>query len=210
MTVCARPNATSLRLASSAKSGGITVLALVQPSFAKPSCCRLWHRPRKHRKRRLRRIPSHKADAGPVVMAAAPHSMITARRSLRCLPQLAWRAKPLEHAWIRVAREAVWPESQVVLFSFVFRTHFFYVRPHRGHRARAESPNKVQATDYGMRLAMGGCSEDVSGNCAVANAQHGNWSALDVARSAHGESLVFELCGKFALEFASRWRLIQT
>ena len=35
---------------------------------------------------------------------------------------LARRAKPLEHAWVRIAREAVGPEGQVVLQQWLART----------------------------------------------------------------------------------------
>ena len=112
MTACGRPNATCLILASGARAGSITVLALVQPVFATPSCCRPSRRPRRrccvrslgralphgsapsparpapqYRQTACSslcggdcacRCPSHKADAGPMDLAAAPLSMFTA------------------------------------------------------------------------------------------------------------------------------------
>ena len=156
MTACGRPNATCLNLASGARAGSITVLALVQPVFATPSCCRPSRRPRRRCcVRSLGRALPHGSAPSPA--RPAPQYRQTACSSLcggdwplpvaqgRCgahgpgcgaavdvygdhyaaCPRtglLARRAKPLERAWIRVVREALGPECQVVPQQWLVRT----------------------------------------------------------------------------------------
>ena len=63
------------------------------------------------------RCGAHGHGCGAVVDARADHHAACPRTGL-----LARRAKPLEHAWVRIVREAVGPEGQVVPQQWLART----------------------------------------------------------------------------------------
>ena len=63
------------------------------------------------------RCGAHGHGSGAVVDAYGDHHAACPRTGL-----LARRAKPLEHAWVRIAREAVGPEGQVVPQQWLART----------------------------------------------------------------------------------------
>ena len=75
------------------------------------------------------RLPPHRCGAhghgcGAAVDAYGDHHAACPRTGL-----LARRAKPLEHAWVRIAREAVGPEGQVVPQQWLARTSAPHVDP---------------------------------------------------------------------------------
>ena len=146
-----RPEARRARSPTDTLERAFSLLALVQPVFATPSCCRPLRRPRRRCcVRSLGRAlphgsapsparpaqqcrqtaclllcgggcachcPSHGPGCGAAVAVYGDHYAACPRTGL-----LARRAKPLERAWIRVVREAVGPEGQVVPQQWLVRT----------------------------------------------------------------------------------------
>ena len=146
-----RPEARRARSPTDTLERASSLLALVQPVFATPSCCRPLRRPRRRCcVRSLGRAlphgsapsparpaqqcrqtaclslcgggcachcPSHGPGCGAAVDVYGDHYAACPRTGL-----LARRAKPLERAWIRVVREAVGPEGQVVPQQWLVRT----------------------------------------------------------------------------------------
>ena len=106
MTACARPNATCLNLASGARAGSITVLALVESVFATPSCCRPSRRPRRRCcVRSLGRALPHGSAPSPARPAphntARPHAH---RFAAAPAPAAASRTRQMRGPWTRLRR----------------------------------------------------------------------------------------------------------